>query len=370
MSKFELSLSKDYVPSWTIVDAIRELFQNAIDQETSVENNEMFFDYNRETKTLRIGNEASVLSTSSLLLGSTSKSGDDSTIGQFGEGYKVATLVLLREGKDIVFWNYGAKEVWRPRFVNSRRYGAEILTFFVDKKHVWQTVPDNNLTIEITGITEEEYEEIQASNLHLSKPKDMFLTEYGNILLEDEYRGKVFVKGLYVCDYAPYRYGYDFNPQHIKLDRDRKLISDFELAWLASKMWVNSVSDEMSALATDLVMSGAADVKFVGDVYRSNQELSNNVLVKFKEVNGMNAVPVSSTKELETIGKEHKAIIVSDSLQKVIKSSPAYREPELITPVSYASRLREWFNEFGIDIGSGDARIQLEQLLVDMEADE
>lgn len=32
MKKLELTIASDYVPSWTIVDGIRELFQNALDQ--------------------------------------------------------------------------------------------------------------------------------------------------------------------------------------------------------------------------------------------------------------------------------------------------------------------------------------------------
>src|SRR5699024_8809842 len=128
----------------------------------------------------------SVLERSTLLLGATSKKDNEEAIGQFGEGYKVATLVLTREGHDVVFYNYGRKEVWRPRFVKSTRYGADVLTFFVDKKKVWNKVPNNDLTIEISNITKEQYEEIVKSNLHLQDVGEKVKTVRGDILLDKE----------------------------------------------------------------------------------------------------------------------------------------------------------------------------------------
>ena len=110
MRKIELSLASDYVPSWTIVDAIRELFQNALDQEVQSPGNKATWSY--ENGTFKISNKQSTLTTKTLLLGTSSKSEDTRTIGQFGEGYKIATLVLLRNNKQVTIYNYGLREVW------------------------------------------------------------------------------------------------------------------------------------------------------------------------------------------------------------------------------------------------------------------
>ena len=109
MSKIELTISPNYVPTWTYLDAVRELFQNALDQEEQNPENVMRWSYDEDALSLTISNAHSTLSIASLLLGQTSKADDKSTIGQFGEGYKIATLVLLREGKTITFYNYGAR---------------------------------------------------------------------------------------------------------------------------------------------------------------------------------------------------------------------------------------------------------------------
>lgn len=204
MGKYELTLTKDYVKDWMVADAVRELLQNAIDQEAQDSSNKMFFEYVVDEQLLRIGNKNSVLEARSLLLGATTKASDDKTIGQFGEGYKIATLVLTRLEKQVIFYNYGKNEIWKPRFVKSRRFGDEILTFFTEK-FIWSKTPDNNLTIEISGITKEEYEVIKQNTLQLRDeyPEHM-KTIYGNIFATadgkavEELAGKIFVNGLYV----------------------------------------------------------------------------------------------------------------------------------------------------------------------------
>ena len=237
MQKYELSLSTNYAQDWTVVDGVREIFQNALDQETMSPDNKMFHDYDKHTQTLLVGNAQSILETGTLLLGASTKSEDNSTIGKFGEGYKIGILVLLRAGKNVIIYNYGKREVWMPRLVKSRRYNAEVLTFFVDKRHLWDVVPNNNLTVEILGITPDEYESIKDSNLHLQgiDPTTVVETSLGKVLLSStKYAGKIFVNGLFICMHEPYKYGYDFKPEHITLDRDRKFVSDFALQWLSS----------------------------------------------------------------------------------------------------------------------------------------
>lgn len=355
MTKYELSLTKDYVPSWTLTDAVREFFQNALDQQTVMKDNHMFWYYNEDNAVFSIGNKHSILEPKSLLLGSTSKADDESTIGQFGEGYKVATLVLLRLGKTVKIYNYGAKEVWTPRFSKSRKYGTEILVFDVDKKYPWTSVPDNNLTIEIGNITEEESFEIGSLNLHMQEGYSYYETQFGNILLEKDLRGQVFVNGLHVCNYNNYNYGYDFKAEHIKLDRDRKLISDFNLEWLASKMWAIPTDDEMKQTAVELIGKGAADTKYVkSTLYITNDivKVANEVHKSFKASHGPHSIPVTSTQELGNIPKGYTPIIVNEQVKELVEASETYEKPVFLKDSSLEDRLvdkittwaEEWFD--------------------------
>lgn len=87
MRKYELSISADYVPAWGVVEAVREFFQNAVDEETRDASNKMMLRYDEESEVLIIGNKHSELDIKTLLFGSTTKNGQDKMIGQHGEGY-------------------------------------------------------------------------------------------------------------------------------------------------------------------------------------------------------------------------------------------------------------------------------------------
>lgn len=345
MRKYELSLSKDYVPDWTVVDAIRELFQNALDQEETVKDNKMFFQYDGENL-LVIGNKKSVLEIRTLLLGSSTKRNDINTIGQFGEGYKIATLVLCRLGKKVTFFNYGNREVWQPRFVKSKRYGDDVLTFFIDKQYPWRKVPNLNLTITIEGITPDEYELIKQSNLHLDVPSEKIETDTGDILLEDRFKQKVFVNGLYVCTYDKYTYGYNFKPQYLKLDRDRKLVDNFMLRWLASTMWSGVMHHE---LAAKLALNQAADIEYIVNASRSRdniEAIATQAYRLFTKKYGSNAVPISPEDGKVEVADGYEQVVVKPELSNLIRRSPLYKLEGVVRQLSTRERLQKWIDEY------------------------
>ena len=75
MSRFELGMSVNYAKAWNVEDAVREFFQNAIDEEKENPENKMSFNYDKENQILTIGNKKSVLTPKTLLLGVSSKEG-------------------------------------------------------------------------------------------------------------------------------------------------------------------------------------------------------------------------------------------------------------------------------------------------------
>lgn len=344
MSKYELSLSPEYVADWTVTDGVRELFQNALDQQTEHPNNLMFMKY--ENNVLSIGNKTSVLEAQSLLLGHSTKRTNSSLIGQFGEGYKIGVLVLLRAGKVVTFYNYGKKEIWRPRLVKSRKYqGATILVFETFKKPFWDPVPDNNLNITIEGITPEEYKDIVDSNLHCQELQgEMIETPQGRILLDPIYEHKVYVNGLFIRNYEEYKCGYDFKPAYIKINRDRKLVDNFDLQWLASRMWAGCKHQKF----LELVQANTGDVRWIAS-HSSTGSLNEQAYSEFSAMYGSNAIPVTDQFELEDVTKKYinaKPIIVPAPFKELINGSLHYGnnisklERTELTP---KERLFQWY---------------------------
>lgn len=222
MKKYELSLSRNYVSSWGIEEAIRELLQNAKDS-----SGEDIIDIDKFSGTITITNKNTSIPSSTLLLGNTSKKDDLDKIGQFGEGYKLALLVLLREGKDVSIQN--GNKIWNPSFEYSDNFECEVLCITEVESN------GNDLVFEISGFNNSELDELENEFLGLNgQAYNSIQTSYGEILTDSNFKGKVFVDGLPVYEDDNFDYGYNFKPCYVTLDRDRKSINIYELKRLTA----------------------------------------------------------------------------------------------------------------------------------------
>lgn len=339
MSKYELSLSKNYVIEWNIQDALREFIQNAIDQENTIKDNTMDINYNKNTNTLRICNKNSKLLTKSLLLGATTKEDDKNTIGCFGEGYKIALLVLTRLNKKVTIYNYDAKEVWTSRFVKCKRYNnEEILTVFVDKKYVWDKVPNNDLTIEISDINQKEYNELINRTLQLQEDYKTIKSKRGEILLDTKHTGMIYVNGLYVTTNEQLKYGYNIKPKYLKIGRDRNLLNSFDIKVQTSKMWLENQGDLLVSLIKDKV----EDVVYITstteheniEVYEKSKEIIRTTADTLyssylKDYDNKNITFVTTNDAYETVSSMYSdvtPIIVDHSIKELIEHSESHKK--------------------------------------------
>ena len=276
----------------------------------------MLWDYANNVLTIK--NKKSKLTPKSLLLGASSKEGKEDLIGEHGEGYKVATVVLERNGVKVRIYNNEAKEVWDSKVVNSRRYGEDVVVFDIEKK-IFQN--DCDLVIELDGITPEMYDEIVKSNLHLQgdvgKTKES-QEGYGRILLDSRYKGEIYVEGLYVCTKESLEWGYDFAANMVKLDRDRGLIDSFDLLFTVAKL-VRSLGDERF-ISENIRLY---DLTYIASYMYKGSDLaiktSNNVYENFKQEYGEDAIPTSTSAEFNRyVDMGAKPIMVDRQVKEVI----------------------------------------------------
>lgn len=351
MTKLELTIKDTHVRSWGFVEAIRELFQNAYDNQVENPENEMFFSYHEGV--MRIGNKTSKLETDSLLIGSSTKADNKDTIGQHGEGYKLAILILLRQNKTITFYNYGKREVWTTRLKKSKRFNYQLIPeITINRKYIWQKVPSHDLIIEITGVTDEEYAQAKDKNLHLKygdKPSSP-VPLLGELLTTEEEKGRFYVGGLYVTTLSGFQYGYNLHPSVADLDRDRRMLSSFDASMHTSNLWYSLGNDEELVRLLD---KGAIDVNYVNKatlMRNSNtvrqREIASSVSRSFKEKHGDRAIPVVDNTQLEVLkshGLADRATFVPHTTAPFL--SEIYEESlsRLEVAISTKDRLKLWF---------------------------
>lgn len=321
----ELPLSRSYVRHWGVREAVKELIQNAIDSDSP-------FEYEFYGDTLTITSRNSSLEARTLILGATSKEGETDKIGSFGEGYKIALLVLTREGLPVYIRN-GYYD-WVPSFKFSENYGDEVLCITeCPAERVGQ-----GLEFVIGGLSHQQASDIRDSCLLMqAEMDDVIETVRGDILPSRP--GKLYVGGLFVCD-TKLAYGYNMKPEYLRLERDRMTVDDFDVKWQAKDMWFSTKRwDEIA----ELMEREIPDLEYAE---HGCPELVKEACFRQFQKNNPGAIAVSSQKEMEeAVAKGMtKTVYVGGSYRSAITTSPSYREQvsHIVRQSTPSELLRVW----------------------------
>lgn len=310
MPKIQLTIKTSYLPEWGIWEGIREVIQNARDAEFE-HNSPMVVDWYNET--LRVENEGVTLPLKALLLGHTTKLNRSDTIGKFGEGLKLGILALVRAGHSVKIRN--GSEVWVPTIERSDTFEEDVLTFTIEKGRQDKA----RVRVEIGGITKEDWALIRENFLFLKPPKDAIPTFEGSLLQDSKYRGRIYVKGIFVQYCPELNFGYDFSDAH--LDRDRKMVEPWNLKYKVRSILLKAASKDTSLrseFGRMLEAEGTMEVQDL-DGHFMDQDLVLSVAAEFQEKHGKDAIPVVSLAEsadIEHLGK--KGVVVSKPLASVL----------------------------------------------------
>lgn len=337
MTTFTLPISPNYVAHWGLWEAVREFIQNAYDQKardpscvvdiSTTDDGDMII----ETSTGK-------LSKGSLLLGAS----EGATRGQFGEGYKLAMLVLCRLCKGVRILT--DMERWTPAICRDEQFDADVLKVFVEP---WMTEKD--------GVR------VEISNVDWNAVKDNFLPydeSDDRVLESSKEKGRIYVGGLYVATVKGLAYGYALKPSTMKLDRDRSMIRDFDLDMVTSRIWAaRNEPDKVSRLLED-------NSREVNYIHYSPVVSAKRVAEAFVEKHGSDVVPVVDQAEIEkAVAAGVKWRLVPQVLRNVLSSFVSYFIPSRKTPLQ---RLKDLYKECKWSLNDSD-RNELADIIKTME---
>lgn len=324
MDKIYLPISKNYVSHWGFWESIREVLQNAIDT------NDFDIDENYNQKYISITSNCGKLQLNTLLLGESSKSSDDSKIGKYGEGYKLALLVLARMGYEVRIRN--GLDIWQTSIEKHPQLKTECLAINIITDALKEEELSNSVCFTISGLSEDDFNSYWSKYIDNQNDLEKIACYENSFCFNNEYEEKkrLYVAGLYVCDIDDdYEFSWNFDPSKIQLDRDRQSVCDFELSYEATRLFIASGQTELLA---KLASSGCKEVSEYcinssggyisnGDGEKYTEESKNIAGNIFTDQYGEKAYPISQSMDNAKITAITQEVIKAGLTPVTVKSS-------------------------------------------------
>lgn len=247
---------KDYLSSWGLKEALREIYQNFLDYGDYEE----FIVESDDKVTVTITNSWEPENLDFLRIGNSKKSGSNA-IGKHGEGLKMAFLILLREGFYSKITTPDQTVV--PELYTDKQIGECFCLVYIDHAE-----RKSGFKIEFDCPIDVYNDFIE----NLVTPEDVIYDDnyWGQIVAKRN--GNIYSGGLFVTHAPNISKAYNIRPQYLPLDRDRSVPRSFDLNYAASKINESYGKFEVD----DLSMS---DTAYIDDVPKEIKEQVTPVLV-------------------------------------------------------------------------------------------
>lgn len=318
--KFTLPISPEYVSHWGLWEAVREIYQNALDEQTRDPDCKATIEHGDGI--LRIATSRGSLSPETLVLGKTSKRDDERQRGKFGEGYKLALLVLNRLGHDVEILT--GSERWTSALEHSETFNSTIMNIYTEPNDEVEGVQ-----FIVSGVSASQWAEVQKN----IQP----VLDYSAILEQEREKGRIYVGGLYVSTVKGFECGYAFTPGCIKLDRDRGMVDGFDLAYETSRLWEGRGGDR----AVELLNAEAPDVEYVESHAHSSSPIVSYHSSYFYSRHG-DAIPVSNQDEIERATSAGvKWVLVPEKVKSLLRLVRSWFIPSAKDPVEQLRDFRK-----------------------------
>ncbi len=317
MAKIPLTISKNYCSDWGVFQGIREMLQNAKDADE--DGHTMTIEHFPRTSRLEITSAKVFVDPAKLLVLGESDKGMGRKRGQFGEGFVLGCLALMRKGCDVSFRN--GDHSWNVAFEQPDPghplAGSELMTF----KSRALAAREQDFRVEIENIPTNVWDVLKRLFLFVTAPaaSETLETPHGTLLLNPDYVGQVFAKGIFVRKFENLTCGYDL--VGLTLDRDRRFVDEWDLHYKLGQIWKDASNTYPSLAAPrlyDMVKTGTVEAKHVK--YHADDKILKDVRERFEKENGASAVPVSTmaeAKDIEDAGG--KPTMVNDVLKELLE---------------------------------------------------
>lgn len=317
MAKIPLSIDKNYCSDWGVWQGIRELIQNAKDADD--DGYAMSIDHYPRTARLEIVSRGVYVDPAKLLVLGRSDKAPGQKRGQFGEGFVLGCLALMRKGCDVSFrngdlsWTISFEEPEPPHPLA----GNELMTF----KSRQLVAREQDFRVEIENMPTDVWDVLKKLFLFITPPAsaDTFAVQGGTLLLHPDYVGRVHARGIFVGNFKDISCGYDL--EHLQLDRDRRFVDEYTLHYKLAQMWKDAIDKHPDVAAPrvyDMAKANAREARSL--VYHADDKILRSVRERFQGEHGDNAVPVGTmaeAKELEELGG--KPAMVNDVLKELLE---------------------------------------------------
>lgn len=323
MPRFELTMNTHYASSWGVWEGVREVVQNALDGQDDGFPMVVTWVEHKGAEYLSISNKGKILDKAVWLLGHSEKGSSDSR-GRHGDGLKVGTLALVRMGVPVFFLN--GNERWSPALERSETFGGETVLTINTRAG---SARENDFTV-LLGISREMWDRYRQRFLAFADIDQDLVVKggyAGDLIQDPRFKGKLFVKGIWVCDHPEFDNGYDL--RDVTIDRDRRILDSWDVKIQTGKIF-NLICGEgrearepekVAALTAALyqgLASGTADGEKL--YYYVDESLKSKIAEMFRQNHGENAVAVryaSEATKLEHFGL--RGVVVEDGLFQVME---------------------------------------------------
>ena len=209
MKILDFNMSAEYCSDWGYLEALREVAQNALDLDCEA----IYKIHKLHVVVTTVNTEIPL---NCFTLGVSQKS--DGAIGKYGEGLKLAMMILTRlKTNPVILTGYSKiSGQFRPNEITGE--DTFCLVFEELEEH-------SNNTVFMCDMLDSYKSEIQKK-----------LTPFGSFLGKPEHfdvvgeGGDIYVNGLFVCRDSELTHSYNFAPDSIELNRDRNMVDGVSTA--------------------------------------------------------------------------------------------------------------------------------------------